>query len=61
MLENIIGKDVQRKNVVSNVNKSSLWAPWQDGPYKNTKNITKQEVYKDIHVKAFTKHKFASP
>jgi len=50
MLENINGRDVQRKNVVSNVDKSNVWAPWQDGPYKNTKNITKHEEYKDIHV-----------
>jgi len=50
MLENINGRDVQRKNVVNTVDKSSLWALWQDGPYKNTKNITKHEVYKDIHV-----------
>jgi len=27
------GRDVQRKNVVNNVDKSSLWAPWQNGPY----------------------------
>ena len=38
---NINGRDVQRKNVVNNVDKSSLWAPWQNGPYKNTQNITK--------------------
>ena len=50
MPEKINRRDVQRKNVVSDVNKSSLWAPWQDGLYKNTKNITKHEVYKDIHV-----------
>jgi len=47
MLENINRRDVQRK---SNVDKSSLWAERQDGPYKNTKNITKHEVYKEIHV-----------
>jgi len=44
---NINGRDVQRKNVVNNVEKSSLWAPWQNGPYKNTQNITKHGVYKD--------------
>jgi len=44
---NINGRDVQRKNVVNNVDKSSLWAPRQNGPYKNTKNITKHGVYKD--------------
>ena len=33
-------------NVV-NVDKSSLWAPWQNGPYKNTQIITKDGVYKD--------------
>jgi len=36
-----------RKNVVNNVAKSSLWEPWQNGPFKNTQNITKHEVYKD--------------
>ena len=41
---NINGGDVQRKNVVNNVDKSSLWAPWQNGPYKNTQNITKHGV-----------------
>jgi len=44
---NINGGDVQRKNVVTNVNKSSLWAPWQNGPYKNTQNITKHGVNKN--------------
>jgi len=44
---NINGRDVQRNNVVNNVDKSSLWAPWQNGPYKNTQNITKHGVYKD--------------
>jgi len=29
------------------VDKSSLWAPWQNGPYKNTQNITKHGVNKD--------------
>ena len=44
---NINGGDVQRKNVVNNLDKSSLWAPWQNGPYKNTQNITKHGVNKD--------------
>jgi len=44
---NINGRDVQRKNVVNNVDKSSLWAQWQHGPFKNTQNITKYGVYKD--------------
>jgi len=44
---NVNGRDVQRKNVVNNVDKSSLWAPWQNGPYKNTQNITKHGIYKD--------------
>ena len=44
---NINGRDVQRKNVVNNVDKSNLWAPWQNGPYKNTQNITKHGVNKD--------------
>ena len=43
----INGGDVQRKNVVNNVDKSSLWAPRQNGPYKNTQNITKHGVNKD--------------
>ena len=43
----INGRDVQRKNVVNNVDKSSLWPLWQNGPYKNTQNITKHGVYKD--------------
>ena len=47
MYININERDVQRKNVVNNVDKSSLWAPWQNGPYKNTQNITKHRVYKD--------------
>jgi len=42
-----INGDVQRKNVVNNVHKSSLWAPWKSGPYKNTQNITKHGVNKD--------------
>ena len=43
----INGRDVQRNNVVNNVDKPSLWAPWQNGPYKNTQNITKHGVNKD--------------
>jgi len=31
---NIHWRDVQRKNVVNNVDISSLRAPWQNGPYK---------------------------
>ena len=46
-MTNINGRDDQRKNVVNNVDKSSLWAPWQNGPYKNTQNISKHGVYKD--------------
>ena len=47
LLHNINEGDVQRKNVVNNVDKSSLRAPWQNGPYKNTQNITKHGVNKD--------------
>jgi len=37
----INGRDVQRKNVVNNVDKSSLWTPWQKGPYRlSTDNKT---------------------
>jgi len=32
---NINWRYVQRKNVVNNVDMSSLRAPWQSGPYKN--------------------------
>ena len=46
---NINGRDVQRKNVVNNVDKSSLWAPRQNGPYKNTQNITNTEYTKTQH------------
>ena len=35
------------KDVVNNVDKSSLCAPSQNDPYKNTQNITKHGVYKD--------------
>jgi len=38
---NVIRKDLQRKNVVNNVDMSSLMAPWHNGPYKNTQNNTK--------------------
>jgi len=37
----------KEKNVENNVDKSSLWAQWQNDPYKNTQNITKHGVYKD--------------
>jgi len=48
MLENINGRDVQRKHVVSNVDKfMGTMTRW---PVQNTKHITKHEVYKDIHV-----------
>ena len=42
LFSNINWRDVQRKNVVNNVDMSSLRAPWQNGPYKNnTQNDTK--------------------
>jgi len=44
---NINRRDVQRKNVVNNVDKSSLWTPCQNCPYKNTQKITKHGVYKE--------------
>ena len=37
----------KEKMRVNNVDISRLWAPWQNGPYKNTQNITKHGVYKD--------------
>jgi len=37
----------KEKKAVNNVDKSSLLAPWQNGPYKKTENITKHGVYKD--------------
>jgi len=46
-VSNINGRDVQRKNVVNNVDKSRLWVPWLNSLYKNTQNITKHRVYKD--------------
>jgi len=33
-------RDVQWKNVVNNLDMSSLWAPWQNGPYR--KQITER-------------------
>jgi len=42
----IKGRDVQRKNVVNNLDKSGVWAPLQNGPYKNTQNITKHDKTK---------------
>jgi len=42
---NINGWDVQRKNVVNNVDKSCLWAPWQNG-LKHTEHY-KTQSYKD--------------
>jgi len=35
LVYNINWRDVQRKNVVNNVDMSNLRAPWQNGPYKN--------------------------
>ena len=35
IFRNINCRDVQRKNVINNVDKSSLRAPWQNGPHKN--------------------------
>jgi len=46
-IDTINGRDVQRQNVVNNVDKLGLWALWQNGPYKNAQNIVKHEVYKD--------------
>jgi len=37
---NINWRDVQRKNVVYNVDMSSLKAPWQNGPYKKQTHRT---------------------
>jgi len=34
-MENINCRDVQKRNVVNNVDMSSLRAPWQNGQYKN--------------------------
>jgi len=38
---NINWRDVQRNNVVNNVDMSSLWARWQNGPHKKKQNSTK--------------------
>ena len=52
---NINGRDVQRNNVVNNVDKSSLWAPLQNSPYKNTQNhktrsIQRRNIPKEITI-----------
>jgi len=52
--KNINWSDVQRKNVVNNVDLSSLRAPWQNGPYKNkhteqhknTQNTKTQQTFR---------------
>ena len=36
-------RDVQTKNVVNNVDMSSLRAPWQNGPYKKLTQRTTQK------------------
>jgi len=46
IIGNINGRDIQRKKVINNMDKSCLWATCQNGPYKNTQNITKHGVYK---------------
>jgi len=43
---NINGRDVQRKTVVNNVDKSSLWAPWQNCSYKTHKTSQNMEYTK---------------
>ena len=48
-------RDVQRKNVVNNVDMSSVRTPWQNDPYKNIhteqhKDITRVRVV-DIHLR----------
>jgi len=47
MKTNINRRDVQRKNVVINVDMSSLWAPWLNGPYKNAQKSHKHDAHKD--------------
>ena len=43
---NINGRDVQRKTVVNNVDKSNLWVPWQNGPYKRHRTSQNTEYTK---------------
>ena len=40
---NVNWRDVQIKNVVNNVDMSSLGAPWQNGPYKKLTQRTTQK------------------
>ena len=50
-------RDVQRKNIVNNVDMSSLRTPWQNGPYKNqhterhknTKNTMTQQTLRKCY------------
>ena len=43
---NINWRDIQIKNVVNNVDMSSLKAPWHNGPYKtHAQNSTKTRIY----------------
>jgi len=43
LLNDINWRDVKRKNVVNDVDMSSLRAPWQNGPYEN-KHSEQQHV-----------------
>jgi len=47
---NINWRDVQRKNVVNNVDKSSLRAPWQNGPYTQNDTKTRRTPYCNRHL-----------
>ena len=50
---NINWRDVQRKNVVNNVDMSSLRAPWQNGPYKNQhteRQKARRTPWRNIHL-----------
>jgi len=55
---NINWSDVQRKNVVNNVDMSSLRAPWQNSPYKNKhaeqrKNVLNMLLYNKLSLYEF--------
>ena len=55
-------RDVQRKNVINNVDVSSIRAPWQNGPYKskhteqhkNTQNTKTQKTFSINYVLCFS-------
>jgi len=53
---NINGRDLQRKNVVNNVDKSSLSAPWQNGPYRKHTEHQRTEHNKTRSIQRHNRH-----